>query len=631
MPEVPAPKAASRRPLSILFAANYPAGATSGIGNHLTSLAAALRERGHRIEIIWSDSLRPAGKPEAWSRLTFPFALAQWIRKSARRGNHFDVVNVHEPSGMWCALWRRWSEVFPAVVVTSHGVEQRAWDLRADRRPLSFKSRVVYPLTQLRQGNFAIRHADAVAVLSTEDAAFVHSALQVAPERVHVLFNGVEQHLLDIEWQPSERPQLLFLGTWISRKGTELLTQVFRQLRTSYPWLEMCLAGTGLPAHKVLAPFSEEERRAVTVLPKVGRGEIARILGRDQIFVLPSYFEGMPLSLLEAMAAGLPCVTSDTCGMRDLLLHAKTGFLLPPGQEELWREQLESLLKSPETRKQVGAAARIAAQRRTWNFVAEDWETLFYKAARKDSPSCARQYDAWHAEVAPRDDLEKDLSNPWHTFARAQAGNLRGMRVLDAACGRGQFSQWLAQQGACVVAADFSQMAVRLTRNRLAQAGAKGVVVCGDVGALPFPDASFDQVLSCETLEHVPSPTACLKEFARVLRPGGRLVLTTENYLNIWGIYRLYCAVRGRLFNSGDLPQPRENWMFSPQIRRWVQDAGLDICLTDGEEHHLYLLPGTNPSDCEARSLSTIKTLRRWLRFFGRRFYVVAQKKETSQ
>lgn len=621
LPFDPIPQAVSR-PMRILFAANFPESATSGIGNHLTSLAAALAARGHSVEVLWRESFPAIARQGAISRLTFPFALARWIQQEAQRGRVFDVVNVHEPSGLWCTVSRKLFAGFPAVVVTSHGIERRAWELDSMRNPTNWKSRIIFPLTQLAQSDFSLKHADRLAVLSSEDLSYATKRLGIREDRVTVLSNGVDPPLLEVRWAPSNMPRLLFVGTWIPRKGTRFLANLFHSLREDRPALELCVAGTGLAERDVLSAFAPEDRNRVTVIPQIGRQQLFEILSRDQIFLLPSSFEGMPLSVLEAMAAGLPCVTSDTCGMKDLITHGKTGYRIALA-ERLWLKQVRSLLESAELRVQIGHAARHEARTRTWDLVAIQWEALFARALQK--PDFAKQYDAWHSKVIGRDDLELDLKNPWHTFARTQLPEVQGAAVLDVACGRGQLSRWLAMSGAKVVALDFSHAAVKVAGKRLSAAGG-GAAICADAGRLPLSDASVDFVVSCETLEHVPSPKLCLREFARVLRPGGRLVLTTENYFNIWSLYRLYCAALGRTFNSGDVPQPIENWMFSPATRWAIRRAGFRIERTDGEEHHLYLLPRTNPTDCEARWLSRNKMTRALLRYFGRRFYVVARR-----
>lgn len=362
------------------------------------------------------------------------------------------------------------------------------------------------------------------------------------------------------------------------------------------------------------------------MLPRVSREDMPSLLARDQVFLLPSYFEGMPLSLLEAMAAGLPCVTTNVCGMRDLVQDHTNGLLITPGDVETLVRRVSELLESSALRSQIGARARETARRITWDKIALQWEAMFVDLAeREPKSSVSHEYDRWHAGVSARDDLEKDLGNPWHRFARTQAVGLNNQRVLEAACGRGQLTSWLKSIGALVVAVDFSTAALRFARERLDQDTHRTALSCADVQQLPFASDSFDCVVSCETLEHVKDQRACLREFRRVLRTGGRLILTTENYLNIWGLYRTYLGLRGRPFNSGDRVQPLEQWMFSPRTLRLIRQSGFRVVRTDGEGHHLLLLPGVNPPDLEVQALSRIRWTRRALRWFARHFFLVAE------
>ncbi|HUR56027.1 MAG TPA: methyltransferase domain-containing protein, partial [Gemmataceae bacterium] len=107
-----------------------------------------------------------------------------------------------------------------------------------------------------------------------------------------------------------------------------------------------------------------------------------------------------------------------------------------------------------------------------------------------------------------------------------------------------------------------------------------------------FVDASFDTVFSCETIEHVPDPPLAVRQLARVLKPGGRLFLTTPNYLSTIGLYRVYCWVRGKKFDEGGQPICQVN--MTVKTRRWVNRAGLRVVRTAG--HGQYLpFPGRPP------------------------------------
>ncbi len=125
---------------------------------------------------------------------------------------------------------------------------------------------------------------------------------------------------------------------------------------------------------------------------------------------------------------------------------------------------------------------------------------------------------------------------------RALLGDVHGLDVLDAGCAAGEHSAWLAEHGARVVALDASETMVRLARERL---GAGARVLHADLAnPLDLADASFDLVLSSLTLHYLEDWLPPLREFARVLRPGGRLVLSTHHPFITADVVDGYHAVR---------------------------------------------------------------------------------------
>jgi ubiquinone/menaquinone biosynthesis C-methylase UbiE len=104
-------------------------------------------------------------------------------------------------------------------------------------------------------------------------------------------------------------------------------------------------------------------------------------------------------------------------------------------------------------------------------------------------------------------------------------------RILDAGCGYGYHTLRLARSGALITAADFSDVALKAAQQTIASAGIADKVELkqADLTALPFADNSFEFVVSWGVIMHVPEMEKALTELARVLKPGGVLVLCENN------------------------------------------------------------------------------------------------------
>jgi SAM-dependent methyltransferase len=202
-----------------------------------------------------------------------------------------------------------------------------------------------------------------------------------------------------------------------------------------------------------------------------------------------------------------------------------------------------------------------------------------------------RAYDLWHAGLG----VDEGGESPWHDLVRARLGEVGEARVLEIGSGRGGFSVWAAGRfrRARVVAADFSRVAVARGREHGSGLGLTNLrFEVGDIQHIAHRNESFDLVISCETVEHVPDPRQALREMARVLTPGGRLLLTAPNYLGLMGLYRVYRRLTGRPFT--EVGQPINTVTLLPRTLSWVRGAGLAVEEVASTGHYLPF-PGRVP------------------------------------
>lgn len=149
------------------------------------------------------------------------------------------------------------------------------------------------------------------------------------------------------------------------------------------------------------------------------------------------------------------------------------------------------------------------------------------------------------------------------------AGPLAGRDVLDVGCGDGTYALGAARAGARVTGVDRSAAAVEAARRRAADVGLPLELHVADALTLPFPAERFDAVLAVTVLCFVPDPPRAVAEMARVLRPGGVLVLGELGRWSAWGAWR-----RLRAWAGSRTWQAARFWT-SAELRELLHQAGL--------------------------------------------------------
>jgi glycosyltransferase involved in cell wall biosynthesis len=116
------------------------------------------------------------------------------------------------------------------------------------------------------------------------------------------------------------------------------------------------------------------------------RDDAHRWLGTMNVFTLPSLSEGLPLSLLEAMAAGIPTVVTEVGGMPEVVQDGHTGLIVPPGDPQALAKKLLFLLDNPTVAADLGAAGRNwVSERFSLDRMVTDYLVLYRKALSPES------------------------------------------------------------------------------------------------------------------------------------------------------------------------------------------------------------------------------------------------------
>lgn len=257
-----------------------------------------------------------------------------------------DIVHAHSSKvgvlGRFAASLTR----VPARVYTVHGWSFAAYDGLAGRVYL-WLERLMRPLTT------------AVVCVAEATRGQGVAARACDPSRTVVIHNAVEVGSFGARVESNGPPRIVSVGRFAYPKDFATLLESLTLLDADY---RAALAGDG-PDLAEVATAVEARGLSDRVELLGAQGNVGELLARSDVFVLSSLSEGFPVSILEAMAAGLPVVATDVGGVAEAVADGETGMLVPAADPEALAGALERVVADVEVRRRLGAAGRARALR----------------------------------------------------------------------------------------------------------------------------------------------------------------------------------------------------------------------------------------------------------------------------
>lgn len=205
----------------------------------------------------------------------------------------------------------------------------------------------------------AITLSDLVIAVSNKSAEQLRTICRTV--KISVLPNAIDTSIFDrpFERNPDDgKVRLLFVGAVGKLKGERDLVATLATLRHRVPQLRVSILGYGA---ETLIEYCR--RLGVTDLIEhlgpVAMNERVSFFQNSDIFVLPTYAEAMPISVIEAMAAGLPTIATTVGGIPELIDDGVNGFLVPPGDIDILAAKIEILANDVDRRLKMGNMAKM--------------------------------------------------------------------------------------------------------------------------------------------------------------------------------------------------------------------------------------------------------------------------------
>ena len=323
-------------------------------------LAQRMRERGHTLEILTPEDLQPRGMNPRLLPVLLPLFVRRWLR----RRPDLDLVIFHSYTGWLAGRPRRDLR----VAVAFHGFEplfHQALAAETRRRGghLSGRYSAMYGTLMPRMLRRACRAADLVLCLNAQEKAALVEGGYAPADRVAIVWHDAPDEFFQAHTHRARATSLLAVMQWLPTKGSAYLVEAFTALARANGDLRLVVAGSLLTREKVRADFPADVRDRVDVHPTFQEAEHRALLAAADIFVHPSLSEGFSRAVIEAMAAGLPIVTTRTGFAVDRLRDGVDARVVPIADAPALARAVSELLGDHTLRARLGAAAQAHAER----------------------------------------------------------------------------------------------------------------------------------------------------------------------------------------------------------------------------------------------------------------------------
>lgn len=339
-----------------------------GLANHFA-------QQGHHVDILTMSEIRDVS-----------FQLLPQV-------THTILLKETEKTGFWGDQFRRWKRFRSYIRETPVNCYIVMLPVTTILL-LAFRRSITVPIIASERENPSMRssrmYTFLLRLLASQADRFVFQTSEVRKwygkcvddTKAIIIPNAVSESFLRPHYKGNRQPFIFGIGRLIASKRFDLLIQAFSLIACDFPEYKLVIFGDGnerASLEKKVAALHLTER---IYLPGCVQN-VAHIMEQGSLFVLSSDFEGMPNTLIEAMALGLPCIaTSCGEGVTSLIHHEENGVIIPVGDEEALVSAMRNLLLSPEKREKLGEKAWEIRNRLAPDVVFSMWDQVVEEVVR---------------------------------------------------------------------------------------------------------------------------------------------------------------------------------------------------------------------------------------------------------
>ena len=346
-----------------------------GMQNVAREISERLAIKGHQVEVFTSDIGCKKGKLRSTKNLKIHY-LKSWefAHTPIILSLFFKLLKMSKESIMHVHI----AQAFvPEVVYLVSKIKKIPYiaHVHGDSKP-SGKFGFLLPLYKKLFIKKILSKAEKVICLSKDYKQFINKKYGINESKIIVIPNGVsEKFFINKAKKLNKIPNLLFVGRLSVEKNIPKLIEATSLLKNK---VILHIVGEGEKKEELKKLILDKRIKNIILHGKKTGKELIDFYKHADIFLLASSCEGLPLTLLEAMASGTPIIASNIRGIREII--GNVGILVSPPTSENFTREIDKLIENKKIREKLAEKGRKKAKNYDWNKIVEKFENVYREA-----------------------------------------------------------------------------------------------------------------------------------------------------------------------------------------------------------------------------------------------------------
>jgi glycosyltransferase involved in cell wall biosynthesis len=316
----------------------------TGACGAMIAISKQLASAGINVEYYTFSDL-PTGLDIRLKSILFPLAL--W--RHVMRHDRWDAIDTATAdSWVFAKLGRPRRR--PLFILRSDGLEQHAHEAYLTyAQSISWKYWLYWGGMVLWTVDESLRHADHLFVLNERERRYVCDVLGRSSAAVTVAYHALPAHFRGLPpYHPPADFRILYVGTWLERKGVRYLCEALEALLADRIDFSVTLAGLATPETTVRAALSSALNRRTRIIERIANVDLPALYRSHSVYVFPSLYEGFGKTLTEAIACGIPVITTAAGIAPDFVEAIDGGTIVPDRDSAAIHRALRAIHRNPE-------------------------------------------------------------------------------------------------------------------------------------------------------------------------------------------------------------------------------------------------------------------------------------------